>query len=1079
VRREAKAPASGTAGPGYGGTRSSVLPAGVRFAVFALLGLALLPLALATPASAALKYQQTGTFTKNFNFLLTGSVAVNDHNNHIYVADSGNGQVYDFTSPTDTSPTVWNGSNTPHGFFGGHVSVAVDNTSGDVYVADANHNVIDKFDDNGNLITSFGDGTPSPNGQLVGTATPDGFFSPNPDSYSGFPIAVSQATQDLYVADANHQVVDIFDQEGAYLRQIVPPAGLFSSNGANVMGIAVNANSVYVSDWGGPNLVFQFDSSGNYVRTLDGSNTPDGDFSPCGPSCTLISVATQDSNGKLFVGAMDHGDFDIFDSSGNFVPPQGFLPNGVFGPSGIAVDQASGDVYLETYGTIYIYKPVVVPDLTINPASNSTATTTTLSGHVDPAGGGDITDCHFEYIDNSDFVANTSQNGQADPWTGAKQAPCTTNPASSLPYSNATDVSADATGLAPGTGYHVRLTVVNASGNNSVTSQFASVGRYQFTTDFGSAGSGTGQLANPQDVAVDNSSGDLYVADTGNHRVVKFDSAGNFISAWGWGVSDGNAASEVCTSSCQPGIAGSGAGQFTTPTFIEVDNSASPSAGDVYVADTADNVVQKFDPSGNLITSWGTNGATTHSGGIAGVAVSSGGGLIVQPGSGNGIALDSADNVITGTLGYSSPGTIAIDTSTNDRYYGFGTEIDQHTTVAGCNPSNPYISCPPTDLFGVGNLHSAAGLTINPSTGVLYVANAGDNNIAVFSPLPLPTVTTEAVDNPGSTSATLTGHVDPQSGGNVVDCHFEYGTDTTYSLGSVPCSPGTPLASSTDVSADITGLTPFATYHYRLVAIGANDFGLPSYSRDRTFTPGPNLPPVIDATSFSSVTPTTVTLGAQINPSLAPTNYIFQYGTDTGYGFHTIAGDSIGSDGVDHAVSNAVSDLQPATTYHFRVVAVNLNGVVDGPDRTFITPAVPAVAGTAASGVTQTTANLSASIRPGYRPTTYHFEYGLTDSYGSSTPESASIGTDNSVYPAGASISGLAPLTSYHFRVVATNTIGTTSGPDQTFSTAAASTSVIPPPPPPPLTCKKGFVKRHGKCVKLHHHKRRHHRRSH
>ena len=67
-------------------------------------------------------------------------------------------------------------------------------------------------------------------------------------------------------------------------------------------------------------------------------------------------------------------------------------------------------------------------------------------------------------------------------------------------------------------------------------------------------------------------------------------------------------------------------GTFTTPTFVAVDNSCAaqkppltesttpkcsefdPSNGDVYVADTADNVVQKFNPSGDLITSWGTNG---------------------------------------------------------------------------------------------------------------------------------------------------------------------------------------------------------------------------------------------------------------------------------------------------------------------------------------------------------------------------------------------------------------------------------------------------------------------------------------
>lgn len=997
-----------------------------------------------------MKYQPTTTFTRGFNFLIEGSLAVNDHNNRIYVADSGSGKVLNFASPTDTSPNEWDGSNTPAKGFGGHVSVAVDNSNGDVYVADGNHQVIDKFDQNGNLITSFGDTTPSPNGQLAGTTTPAGSFNANASSYTSWGIAVDQVTHDLYVIDAQHQVIDIFDENGTYLRQIAIPNSIFREGGSYLTDIAVdNSGTVYVADWAGPNLVYEFDSSGNYVKTLDGSNTPQGNFSGNCTGCSLINVAVQNSTGDLFVGDETLSGFDVFDSSGNFLPPQGVDP-GFFGASALTIDQATGLIYAASYGSIVVFEAIIVPDVTVNPVSELAATTVTLSGHVDPAGAGNITDCHFE-VDTS---------------SGTKSIPC--SPAA--PISSPTDVSAEVTGLAPGTPYNYRLIAADANGSNQNGGSFTTVGHYQLSKDIGSAGSGAGQFNNPQDVAVDNSTGDLYVADTGNHRVEKFDSSGNFISAWGWGVKDGNATSEICTSGCQTGIAGSGAGQFTTPTFIAVDNSTDASAGDVYVADTADNVVQKFGPSGNLITSWGTGGATSYSGGIAGIAVDlRNGSLVVQPGSGNGIALDSFGNVYGGT--------IAIDTSTNDRYYSDGTQIQQFTTSSGCDPSDPYIPCAPSDTFGNGNLSSAAGLSFNPSNSILYVANPGSNNVVVFAPLPLPAVTSAPVESPGATSVTLTGHVDPNGGTSVTDCHFEYGTDATYSLGSVPCTPATPISSPTDVSANLTGLTPFTTYHFRLVAAKASSFDLPAYSRDRTFMPGPSLTPAIDATSFSDVTQTTVTFGAQINPNMSPTIYQFEYGTDTSYGSHTLAGDSIGSDGVVHSVSNGLSGLEPGTSYHFRVVAVNLNGVADGPDRTFTTPALPSVAATASSDVTQTTAKLSASVRPGFRPTTYHFEYGLTDQYGSSTPESASIGTDNAVYPVSASISNLSPLTLYHFRIVATNEFGSTDGSDQTFATAASSPP--PPPPPPPVACKKGFVEKHGRCVKVHHHKPRHHKRLH
>ena len=91
---------------------------------------------------------------------------------------------------------------------------------------------------------------------------------------------------------------------------------------------------------------------------------------------------------------------------------------------------------------------------------------------------------------------------------------------------------------------------------------------------FGSQGSAAGAFVTPIGVAVDQTNGDVYVADSGNARVQKFDSHGTFILAFGWGVADGMAQAEVCTSACLAGIAGSGAGQFSNPTSIAVDSSA-------------------------------------------------------------------------------------------------------------------------------------------------------------------------------------------------------------------------------------------------------------------------------------------------------------------------------------------------------------------------------------------------------------------------------------------------------------------------------------------------------------------------
>ena len=120
-----------------------------------------------------------------------------------------------------------------------------------------------------------------------------------------------------------------------------------------------------------------------------------------------------------------------------------------------------------------------------------------------------------------------------------------------------------------------------------------------------------------------------------NHRVEKFDSSGNFILMFGQGVNSGTGNPNVCTNAgaptdvCQSGTSSSSPGGFQTPTFVAVDGSASLSAGDVYIGDTGDNLVSKFDSSGNLVASWGTGGQLSGFSSLAGIAVDPSGNLWV------------------------------------------------------------------------------------------------------------------------------------------------------------------------------------------------------------------------------------------------------------------------------------------------------------------------------------------------------------------------------------------------------------------------------------------------------------------
>ncbi len=136
----------------------------------------------------------------------------------------------------------------------------------------------------------------------------------------------------------------------------------------------------------------------------------------------------------------------------------------------------------------------------------------------------------------------------------------------------------------------------------------------------------------------------------------------------------------------------------------------------------------------------------------------------------------------------------------------------------------------------------------------------------------------------------------------------------------------------------------------------------------------------------------------------------------------------------------------------------------------------PAIASTASSARGSTTARFSGSVNPEGLATTAHFEYGLDPRYtGSSkivydqSTRDQTVGADFSSHAVTASQSGLVPNALYHVRLVATNSAGTTFGPDVRFTTKKDAA-----PNPPSLgksfdVSAKGrvLIKLHGKFVPL------------
>ena len=104
---------------------------------------------------------------------------------------------------------------------------------------------------------------------------------------------------------------------------------------------------------------------------------------------------------------------------------------------------------------------------------------------------------------------------------------------------------------------------------------------------------------------------------------------------------------------------------------------------------------------------------------------------------------------------------------------------------------------------------------------------------------------------------------------------------------------------------------------------------------------------------------------------------------------------------------------------------------------------LPVVVTGVASAITDTTATLNGTVNPSGSETTYHFEYGLTTSYGSTTTIT-SAGSGFTAVAVSAALTGLISGTEYHFRVTATNSGGTANGEDATF-TAGSDTGPMPP----------------------------------
>ena len=257
------------------------------------------------------------------------------------------------------------------------------------------------------------------------------------------------------------------------------------------------------------------------------------------------------------------------------------------------------------------------------------------------------------------------------------------------------------------------------TGNNRVQ-KFNSEGEFLMT--WGSFGAGDGQFNHPHGVGI-GPNGHIFVAETGNNRVQKFTLDGVFVTGWG--------------------SFGNGDGQFQHSHGLAVD-----SKGNVYVSDRNQNRVQKFTNDGEFIMAWGTTGIGDG-----------------QFSSTNGVAIDAEDNVFVGDSSpriqkFTSDGKFIMSWGSlgnGDGQFNFprGLSTDEfgNVYVADRNlhrmqkftGNGEFITI--WGSFGSGEGEFNLPYAIRASgDGFVYVSDSSNNRVQKFRVILCPTTTPDSVD---------------------------------------------------------------------------------------------------------------------------------------------------------------------------------------------------------------------------------------------------------------------------------------------------------------------------------------------